>query len=211
MIESIRFPGGYPTRLRFRKNEIVFASRLNIVVGYNGSGKSTLLRALAASAGLADPIEADTPLIVRDEEPILYQTAADPNPLFDHKFLEKHNSLRSDGEVRIGLLNELRTHLRDRFPSYAADASRRPVLLLDEPEHHLSPPAQFYLWQTVLPMLSKQFQLIVATHSVFPVLLKKESQYTRGDQMIILSPGYEEETVNALSRAVDQYNREKQP
>lgn len=207
MIQSIQFPGGYPTKLQFGKKRIEFGPRLNIVLGYNGSGKSTLLKAMAADAGLCPPLECAKPIVMRDNEEIIYQDSHQANPLFNDQFFEKFDTLRSDGEIRMGLVNEWRHWLREKFPLYSTKFDKRLSLLLDEPDMHLSLPAQYYLWKNIFPMLSKQFQLIISSHSVFALLLKNQGIVSREDHLHLLSVGYDEEVIRSLGLAIDYYNR----
>jgi hypothetical protein len=61
------------------------------------------------------------------------------------------------------------------------------------------------LWGQVFFKLSWKYQLIISTHSIFPVLLKQESRY-RKDNLIVLSEKYAEICVSELGKAVKFFN-----
>ncbi len=219
MISSLTFRTGYPTRIEgIRKQTITFTDRLNILLGPNGSGKSTILRTLAQSTGCGNGGWSDN----RDTWDLPYEVAVDWDgwPIFYHDchthseqsfiapdYLENHQLLRSTGEKRIGLINELIDYIENRFLTYKLKRHERPTLLLDEVDNHVGFAGQSVMWHDILPRLGKKYQLIVATHSVFPLLLRKESSL-RTDNVIQLSQGYDNICLEELRRAITFFNTE---
>ena len=232
MIHSLQFHSGYPTKLDgIRTTTITFNARINLVIGPNGSGKSTVLDALAKAGGCGDggwskpnTVPHATPLagseeryraadyevtVKRDEWPVFYQDCYrdSEHSFLDPDYLESKSMLRSTGEKRVGLLNELIDHIEDRFPTFRLKRHDRPTLLLDEIDNHVGFAGQAILWQNIIPMLSKKYQLILSTHSIFPLLLRRDNP-SRQDKLIELSEGYAAICVEELHRAVRYFNRE---
>jgi predicted ATPase len=219
MIFSIRFIKGYQVKLPgIRKKTITFNDRLNILSGPNGSGKSTIIRALAEAAGCgnggwSEPIISEQSKDVHgfiaewDMKPVFFQDCYTDSEksLLNPAFFDDFSHLRSSGEKRIGLINELINYIEDRFLTYKLKREDRPTLLLDEIDNHIGFAGQALLWKEIFPRLLKKYQLIVSTHSIFPLLLKKESSL-RQDNIISLHSGYEEICINELAKAVDYYN-----
>ncbi|THB68971.1 MAG: AAA family ATPase, partial [Spirochaetaceae bacterium] len=57
----------------------------------------------------------------------------------------------------------------------------------------------------IFPRLAKKYQLIISSHSIFPILLQKKTNL-RQNTIIELSPNYSRDCLNALGRAIDLYN-----
>jgi len=219
VISSIVFRKGYAVRLRgLGRGRHALGPGLNIVLGHNGSGKSTLLRALARATGCgqggwntseAEPVTAEH-AVEWDGQPVLYlDTQSLPDqPILDPGFFERFRQLRSDGEKRIGLLNSMIGELRRSYPLYRVRSDIRPTLLLDEPDRQLGFAAQSLFWGELVPPLLKSFQLVIASHSIFPILLRKEGRL-RQDCLHVLSPGFEDECIRVLADAIDIYNEER--
>lgn len=215
----LRFTGGYPTRLPcIRRRRLTFGDRINLVVGHNGSGKSTVLRALGGSTGCGSggwSREAGSEgldfqsAVEWDGEPVFYQDCEQQGEVsfLSEDFSTRFDAARSSGERRIALLNELRRHLNQVFPPYRMRNTRRPTLVLDEVDHYMGIGGQWFFWAEIVPWISKRFQLILSSHSIFPVLLRKNGPL-RQDTVLELSPGYQEECVRLLGAAVDRYNKE---
>ncbi|NBC30348.1 MAG: AAA family ATPase, partial [Spirochaetes bacterium] len=226
MIQSIQFHSGYPTKLDgIRTAAITFNARINLVIGPNGSGKSTVLAALAKAGGCgdggwSDPNVPTDPasvsghdrryraaayevLVTKDEWPVFYQDCYgdSEHSFLDPDYLESKSMLRSTGEKRVGLINELIDHIEDRFPTFRLKRHDRPTLLLDEVDNHVGFAGQAILWQNIIPKLSKKYQLILSTHSIFPLLLRRDNP-SRQDKLIELSEGYATICVEELHRAV---------
>ena len=226
MIYSIRFKSGYAAKLPgIRKKTFSFKSRLNLLTGPNGSGKSTILRALADAAGCGSggwgektpgsgkeilTCSTDFFTVERDGRPVFFQDCyTDSEKSFiDPSIFEKFSRLRSTGEKRIGLINELINHIEDRFITYKLKKEERPALVLDEIDNHIGFAGQSLLWKHIFPLLLKKYQLIVSTHSIFPLLLNREKTL-REDNLISLVKGYEEFCMKELAFAIDYYNRQK--
>jgi hypothetical protein len=82
----------------------------------------------------------------------------------------------------------------------------RPTLLLDEVDNHLGLAAQSFFWNDLIGALSKKYQLILATHSIFPVLLRRDSSL-RKDQVFVMVEDYDRVCMRELSKAIDYYNK----
>jgi len=219
MIFSIQFFSGYPVKLKgIKKDPVVFNGWTNILYGPNGSGKTTILKTLAELSGCGgggwsgtDPIKKTNTTfeaeIKKDNMPVFYQDCyTDSEKSFiDIDFLESNAHLRSSGEKRIGLVNELIDHIEETFPTYKLDVEDRPTLLLDEVDNHVGFMGQAILWKEIFPKLSKKYQLIISTHSIFPVLLKNDNSI-KPDNLIILAERYAEVCVEELAKAIAVFN-----
>jgi len=220
MITSLRFHSGYPIGLTgIRKRRIDFNPRLNILFGPNGAGKSTILRTLAAATGCgtggwSDGREPSTlPYEITmewDERPVFYQDcyADSEHSFIAGDYLETHAHLRSSGEKRIGLVNELIDAIEERFLSYKLPRDVRPTLLLDEVDNHIGVAAQSIFWEEIVSTLCKKYQLIVSTHSVFPLLLQRDNALRR-DTIVMLEPHYGEICLAQLGEAIEYFNRNR--
>ncbi len=144
-----------------------------------------------------------------DGRPVFYQDcyAHSEESFIGSGYLESREMLRSTGERRIGLINELIDYVEGRFLTYKLKPSERPTLLLDEVDNHIGFAGQAILWKDIFPQLSKKYQLIISTHSIFPVLLQKERTY-RKDNIIELTPRYVEHCLRELGDAIEFYNAE---
>lgn len=217
VIETLRFTGGYPTKLAgIKKRTIQFSDRLNLVIGPNGGGKSTILGTLAKLTGCGDggwsnQAGINMPLykteIKWDGLPVFYQDCDTDSAasFINPGFFDEFSHLRSTGEKRIGLINELINTFEAKFPTYKLKNTNRPTLLLDEVDNHIGFVGQSVFWKDVIPRLIKKYQIIVSTHSVFPLLLKKETSL-RQDIIIELDPEYDAACIKVLAEAVDHYN-----
>ena len=218
MTSSLRFLSGYPTRLQgIGRRTFVFNDRVNVLFGPNGSGKTTILATLAAASGCAgggwsdgrEPDELSYRVSVeKDDRPVFYQDCyRDSEQSFiGADYLESHAHLRSTGEKRIGIVNELIDYIEDRFLTYRLRRDDRPTLLLDEVDNHIGIPAQAILWGDLIAKLSKKYQLIISTHSIFPVFLKRDNDLRR-DNLIVLSDRYAEACVSEVAKAIEYFNR----
>ena len=217
MIKELRFHSGYPVRLAgIGKKKIRFNNRVNVLFGPNGSGKTTILKTLAAHSGCGsggwsdgkEPQELPFKVSVdKDDRPVFYQDCySDSEDSFIGKdYLETHAHLRSTGEKRIGLVNELIDYIENRFITYKLKPDDRPTLLLDEVDNHIGFAGQSILWGEIVSYLSKKYQLIISTHSIFPILLKRDRS-ARKDNIIVLAENYDEICLKELSRAIDYFN-----
>lgn len=219
MIESLRIHTGYPSRLPgIGSKAHNFEPRINVLFGPNGAGKTTLLRTLAACTGCGaggwsnSAIPEDPGYKVSlnwNGDPVFYQDcyANSENSFIGPSYLEEHELLRSTGEKRIGLINELIDYLEERFLTYrVVKTGERPTLLLDEVDNHIGFAGQAVLWKEIFPRLSKKYQLIISSHSIFPVLLRKNTSI-RYDNILELSPYYRLQCVQALGDAIEHYNK----
>ncbi len=217
MISSVLFHSGYPIRLEgIGRKRIIFNNRINVLFGPNGSGKTTILKTLAALCGCADGGWSDgctaQPLpyraeIQRDEQPVFYQDCYHDSEesFIGTDYLDTHAHLRSTGEKRIGLVNELVDYIEDRFLTYKLRRTDRPTLLLDEVDNHIGFAGQSILWGDLFSKLSKKYQLIISSHSIFPILLKRDN-LLRQDNIIVLADKYAEICVTELGRAISYFN-----
>jgi predicted ATPase len=217
VISSLQFHSGYPTRLEgIGKRRMVFNDQVNVLFGPNGSGKTTILQTLAAVSGCGGggwsdhekPAELPYRVSVeRDGQPVFFQDYIRDaqNSFIRADYLESHAHLRSTGEKRMGLVSELVTYIENRFLTYKLKREDRPTLLLDEVDNHIGFAGQSVLWGQVFARLSRKYQLIISTHSIFPILLKRESRY-RKDNLIVLSEKYAEICVSELGKAVKFFN-----
>jgi len=142
-----------------------------------------------------------------DDEPVFYQDcyADSAESFLTDSYLESHEFLRSSGEQRIGLINELVSHIERRFVSFRQPRDRRPTLLLDEVDNHIGFVGQAVLWKEIFGQLSKKYQLIVSTHSVFPLLLRRNNAQ-RIDEIHELVSDYKRQCLAELADAIDYYN-----
>jgi len=217
MISTIQFNSGYPIRLKgIGKKEILFNGWTNVLFGPNGSGKTTILRTLAMMSGCGrggwsdgcNPEELSYSVTLKnDGKPVFYQDCYQnsEDSFIDTSYLETHAHLRSSGEKRIGLVNELVDYIENRFLTYKLQRDDRPTLLLDEVDNHIGFAGQAILWGEIFPKLSKKFQLIISTHSIFPILLRRENSI-KPDNIISLAIRYPEICVQELERAVKFFN-----
>lgn len=217
MISSLIFHSGYPVRLEgIKRKRLVFNERINVLYGPNGSGKTTILKTLAALCGCADGGWSDerepqtlpySAAVERDEYPVFYQDCYrnSEDSFISANYLESRTWLRSTGEKRIGLVNELIDHIEDRFLTYKLRRNERPTLLLDEVDNHVGFAGQSILWGDLFGRLSKKYQLIISTHSIFPILLKRDNPIRR-DNIIVLADGYAEICIIELGRAIKYFN-----
>ena len=217
MITSLSFHSGYPTRLPgIRRRKLHFGDRINVLLGPNGSGKSTILKTLSIATGCGDGGWSDHHKTA--DLPFRISLAWDSRPVFFHDchthsersfigadYLESHRLLRSTGEKRIGLINELIDYIEGHFLTYRLKWSERPTLLLDEVDNHVGFAGQAVLWKDIFPRLSKKYQLIISTHSIFPILLRKNDSLRR-DTLIELSASYGRQCVRELGAAIGHFN-----
>ncbi len=229
MVHSLQFHSGYPTRIEgIRTHRHEFNGRINLLVGPNGSGKSTILAAIASALGIfqggwsgAPPssvgrqpydVPGGLPYTVTvewDGRPAFYQDCyGDSERSFiDPNYLEREAVLRSTGEKRVGLINQLIDDMEARFPTFRLRRDDRPTLLLDEADNHVGFAGQAILWKNIIPKLSKKYQLIISTHSILPLLLRRDN-LLREDRIFELTPGYAYICVDELHAAVRHFNRE---
>jgi len=223
MIQTLRFNSGYPTRLEgIGKRKIIFNPWTNVLFGPNGSGKTTILSALAGASGcghggwsIGGEDEAEeqpfSATMERDDHPVFYQDCYlnSEESFFNSDYLEKHAHLRSSGEKRIGLVNELIDSIENRFLTYKHPKESRPTLLLDEVDNHIGFAGQSVLWGDIFPKLSKKYQLIISTHSIFPILLNHKKGL-KPDKIISLLPQYPEVCIQELGKAIDLFNEKEE-
>jgi ABC-type transport system involved in cytochrome c biogenesis ATPase subunit len=224
-----KLPGIQSRTLRFGERiNIVFgpngAGKTTILgaiaaaTGCGGGGWSDTAFALDAGADLAgteerQPIGLDheTGLyrarLTWDERPVYYQDcyATSETSFLDEGYLESREFLRSSGEKRIGLINELITSVENRFLTYKLPRHVRPALVLDEVDNHVGFVGQSVFWGEIVPRLSKKYQLIISTHSVFPLLLRRDTPQ-RVDVLFELSESYARQCLDTLGEAIDYYN-----
>ncbi len=217
MIRSLSFVTGYPTGLPgIGRRKLGFQDRLNVLVGPNGSGKSTILSTLARAVGCGDggwsrgeAAELDFDYRIDwDGRPVFYQDCHRDSEIsfLNPAFFTEKAFLRSSGEKRIGLINELIDAFETRFPTYKLKSDDRPTILLDEIDNHIGFAGQSILWKDVFPGLLKKYQVIVSTHSIFPLLLRRDNSL-RSDNIIQLYQDYSGICIGELAEAIQYFNR----
>jgi hypothetical protein len=65
---------------------------------------------------------------------------------------------------------------------------------------------QSILWADIFPKLSKKYQLIISTHSIFPILLLRQNSL-KPDTLIDLGMNYPQMCVHELEKAVKFFNQ----
>jgi len=222
MISYLQFMNHYPTRLPgVRKHRIEFGPRFNLLCGPNGAGKTTILRTIAMKTGAfpggwsdrREPTEPDFDAEIGwDGLPVFYQDcyAQSEKPLINPNFFLEHRTLRSTGEKRIGLINEMINDIEGRFPTFRLGMHEHPTLLLDEPDNHIGFAGQSILWKELFPRLARKYQLVVSSHSIMPILLQKQN-LLREDIIIQLHSGYIDACIKELAAAIDHYNTNVEP
>ncbi len=145
-----------------------------------------------------------------DSKPVFFQDFhADSDKSFLNPFFfDEYRYLRSTGEKRIGLINELINHLEDNFLTWKLKNKDKPTIILDEIDNHVGFAGQSILWKEIFPYLVKKYQLIISTHSIFPLLLKRDSSL-RQDNVISLHEKYDHSCIDVLADAVDYYNKNR--
>ncbi|TVQ96026.1 MAG: ATP-binding cassette domain-containing protein [Spirochaetaceae bacterium] len=222
MISWLQFQSGYPTGLwAIGRKRITFGDRVNVLFGPNGSGKTTIIKTLATITGCGEGGWSDggapgeLPFKAAwqwDGRPVFYQDCYthSEQSFIGVDYLEQNAHLRSSGEKRIGLINELVNHIEDRFLTYKLPRTERPTLLLDEVDNHVGLAAQSLFWSDIIAPLSKKYQLIISTHSIFPLLLQRDNSLRR-DTILVLAPQYDGVCLSELGKAIDYYNAKRLP
>jgi len=207
MINSVVFTGGYPQKLPgIRKKPIQFSPRLNVLYGPNGNGKTTIIRTLAHGSDLLTEALPYPYMIEKDPSPVFY---FETGTLVRSDFFLARPHLRSSGETQAGAINAFITEIEERFPLYKLSTKNRPVLLIDEIDHHIGFGAQHILWRSIIPELARKYQVIVSSHSIFPILLQKHN-ILRDDKIIELHPDYIRYCIDSLANSIDFYKQQAQ-
>ncbi len=175
------------------------------LVSYDPKAETTADHSERAVAVEPPPFEAS---VQWDERPVFYQDCyvSSEESFLESDYMERNAHLRSSGEKRIGLVNELIDFIEERFLTYRLPRNVRPTLLLDEVDNHIGIAAQSILWEEIVSQLSRKYQLIIASHSIFPILLQRDNNLRR-DTVVMLEQHYGEICVNQLGRAVEYFNR----
>lgn len=79
------------------------------------------------------------------------------------------------------------------------------MLILDEVGNHLGFTAQSVLWRDPFGKLSMKYQPIVSTHSLLPILLKRDN-LLRQDSVVVPAEKCADVRVFELARAVEYFN-----
>lgn len=92
---------------------------------------------------------------------------------------------------------------RDRDTAFLEYVEKLPrkgplTVLLDEPERSLDADAQILFWQTILPAMAKELQVIVTSHSPFAL-------FVPGVHVIDMEPGYSDEMRKKVGRLLDDW------
>lgn len=104
-----------------------------------------------------------------------------------------------EGKSLLSPWDEYYTRLLDTYLSGKSLSPKKPTILLDEPDTTLSLPLQAKLWHLLTHKNVRQrYQIIVATHSVFPFLLLRRGVLDRTN-FVEMVPGYVE-TIQAILR-----------
>lgn len=102
-----------------------------------------------------------------------------------------------EGKSLLPPWDEYYTRLLDTYLSGKSLSPEKPTILLDEPDTTLSLPLQAKLWHLLTHKNVRQrYQIIVATHSVFPFLLLRRGVLKRA-HFVEMVPGYVE-TIQAI-------------
>jgi predicted ATPase len=200
MIKTIKITSGYASELPCLKGRTFeFKPKVNVLFGDNGSGKSTIMKIIAGYSGIdanspyspggwngarrefhrkPDIIGNCKAEIERTGEHTLYQMTQADAPLayfsdggndglssFEEQVTDCTSRI-SDGEKRFSKLMSV-------FKSIEKESATRPdmTIMLDEPDRGLTFNNQFLLWQNFIPKISKYGQVIIASHSIVPILM----------------------------------------
>ena len=118
-----------------------------------------------------------------DSQPVYFQDCYQDSEesFISADYLKTHAYLRSTGEKRIGLVNELIDYIETRFLTYKLRGNERPTLLLDEMDNHIGFAGQ-------------------------SILLKRDN-LLRQDNIIVLAEHYAEICLTELERAIRYFNK----
>jgi energy-coupling factor transporter ATP-binding protein EcfA2 len=99
--------------------------------------------------------------------------------------------LRDPGHNRSPMPWDLRAEILKKRHAETPETAI-PLVLMDEPEQSLDARAEVALWQTIASAPCKKVQVIVATHSLYPLL------HPNGFNLIEAVPGYAKEVRSML-------------
>lgn len=161
-----------------KKDTVIEAKTVNLLVGNQGTGKSTLLN-LIYNKDSKLKLELSSYTIENDAD-LFFFDSEKQNP----RILNPNEFTNADGTDKgIGFKNAITTHFKSHgeiLKRYTVDALRKAsncIVFLDEPESGLSIRNQYNLIKSLDTALSNNCQIFISTHCI-PLIESIEQVYS---------------------------------